>query len=138
MASPGTWQAPVLRRRSKVGRFRAAVENFHPSKYQWSINRAELVGNIGSVNLGGVAVGYTVEGATITLRPETSEKFYFELGVKASAEDGSSVTTSRCIEVAGTTRVIKTVPATWAIYQAAFGSAFGSLEVTHVQAGEKK
>jgi hypothetical protein len=137
-AYPGTWHASVIRRRSKVGRFRAVVENLHPSKYQWSINRAELAGSVGSVNLEGVAVGYTIEGATITLRPETNEKFYFELGVKAFAEDGSSVATSRCIEVEGTARVVKTVPATWGIYQAAFSSAFGSLEVAHSQAGEKR
>lgn len=146
-SSPGTWQVPVLRRRSKVGRFRAAVENLHASKYQWSINRADLSSSIGSVNLGGVTVRYTIEegGDTITLKPETNEKFYFELGVKVfAADDGaSSVATSRCIEVAGTARVVKAAPVTWAIYQAAFGSAFGSLEVAShatvtMQTGEKK
>jgi hypothetical protein len=133
--SPGKWQTHVIRRRSKVGRFRAAVQNLHPSKYQWSINRTDLTANVGSVNLQGVAVGYTIEGAVITLRPDTNEKFDFELGVKVFAEDGSSVTTARCIEVAGTERVIKTVPATWAVYQEAFNSAFGSLEVAHAAGG---
>lgn len=138
LASPGRWQTHVIRRRSKVGRFRAAVENLHPSKYQWSINRVDLAANIGSVNLQGVAVGYTIEGGIITLQPETNEKFYFELGVKVFAEDGSSVATARCIEVAGTERVIKTVPTTWPVYQAAFGSAFGSLEVAHTVAAGKR
>ncbi len=132
-SSPGTWQVPVLWRRAKVGRFRAAVENLHAAKYQWSINRTDLSSSIGSVNLGGVTVRYTIEegGDKITLKPETNEKFYFELGVKVFAEeqDGSSVATSRCIEVAGTSRVVKAAPVTWAIYQEAFGSAFGSLEV---------
>ena len=117
---------------SKLGTFKAVVENFAATKYEWLINRKKLTSNQGSLQLQNVKVAYDVKHAMITIKPDSDNPFWFELAVVVSAKDGSSISTARCVEVSGTKTVDKPHMVTFPIYQQAFTQTFGSLEVPYI------
>ena len=128
----GVWTGPVIVKMSKVGAFKAVVENFAATKYEWLINRKKLTSNQGFLQLQNVKVAYDVKHALITIKPDSDNPFWFELAVIVSAKDGSSISTARCVEVSGTKTVDKPHMVTFPIYQQAFTQTFGSLEVPYI------
>ncbi|HUK51289.1 MAG TPA: hypothetical protein VLV18_09645 [Terriglobales bacterium] len=131
VTEPGVWTGPVVVKMSKLGTFKAVVEDFAAVKYEWLINRKKLTSNQGTLQLQTVKVTYDVKDATIKIKPDSDNAFWFELEVIVSAKDGSSISTARCVEVSGTKTVDKPHPVTWPVYQQAFTQTFGSLEVPY-------
>jgi len=125
----GTWTFPLPTTLSEVGVFQAVTEDFDGKKYEWSVDRKKLTANSGSLSIQGAAVGYQVAGETITIKPGSSGSFWFELGVTVVAADNSEVSTSRCIEYVPNGTTTKEMVASFPVYQRAFVTTFGSLEI---------
>jgi hypothetical protein len=134
ITGPGTWTISVPTTLSEVGVFQAVTENFDGTKYEWSVNRKKLTANSGTLDIQGVSLGYAIsDGKTITFTPgpSSSGTIWFELAViVVDTTDDSHVSTSRCIEVVltGSTTTRQAV-ASFPVYQQAFASVFGSLEI---------
>jgi hypothetical protein len=127
---PGVF--PVTR-----GRFLARTLNVTlPVITEWSIDRKVLGEEEGSVTAGGLKLAYSIEGDTITLTPKAGAGGSFELGASARDQEGITLSTARCIEIAGPKSAPVRANPAWTVFRDEFRNTFGMLEVPVTATGE--
>ena len=127
--TPGVWTVPVTVEAPKMAEFKVSTEGLSVSKYVWTLNGERLSDKIGSVNVTGVKVAYTIDDGVITLRQPSQNPLHVDIGVTVVGVKGPSITVGQCLGMPGATTAAKEVPTTWPIHQKAFADAFGTLEV---------
>ena len=118
---------PKVTTTKKVGKFQARSEALvHPTTVNWSIDKKSLEAKEGTLALGGVDVSYEVTNDALTLLPKSDRSFSFEIAVTVADSAATTISTSRCIEVAGSKPVKQRGTLSFAAFKNEYMNTFGN------------
>jgi hypothetical protein len=122
------YEVPVSRR-VKRGRFVARTRGLsRPLTVRWSFDGETLDDDGGRVSADGVEFDYRIVDGELVLTPDGTGDAEFDLDVEVEADDGTTVSCSRCVEVVGQKTVRQRGTLHWTAYKREFAEALQVVE----------